>query len=121
RGGRPQRTARRDNRLRFSLPCIARRPQRRRRARRLAGRATGRASPETAAGLSSARTLARRPPRHHAAFGLADAAILGGYAPQIGGDDARRAVDQSAAERDHAGDVLAAYTQLRGGAVGRRR
>ena len=31
---------------------------------------------------------------HHAAFGLADAAVLGGYAAQIGRDDAGGAADE---------------------------
>ena len=63
-----------------SMRCCdaaARRPYRRRRARRVAGRAAGRADPRAAARLPRPRAVARRPARHHPAFGLADAAILG--------------------------------------------
>ena len=62
--------------------------------------------PELLRAYRAQRAMARRPPRDHAAFGLADAAFLGGHAAEIGRDDARRAVDQPAAERHHAGDVL---------------
>ena len=50
--------------------------------------------PRIAARLPRQGGLARRPARHHAAFGLADAAFVDGYAAQIGRDNACRIVDQ---------------------------